>query len=66
MADISMCFNEFCKDKMKCHRHTAVMNDYWQTVVHITGEQSKETCDMFWSNEGYRKDPKRFNEGGFE
>lgn len=38
----------------------------WQTVVYITGKQSKETCDMFWDNEGHLKDPKRFSEGSFE
>lgn len=64
MADISMCFNESCKDKMRCYRYTALVNPYRQSVVQLTGDLTKETCKMFWNNEGYRKDPKRFPKGG--
>lgn len=52
MADITMCEGTNCSVKNKCHRHTAVINEYRQSYfTNIPGKDEK--CDHFWDNDGW-------------
>lgn len=51
MADISMCRNESCVKKNKCHRYTA-RPDRYQSYF-IVPEFDGLNCPEFWDNSGY-------------
>ena len=55
MADITMCRDESCKKRKKCHRATAPINEYRQAYFVNSPRQGKE-CSFFWDNDGYRKE----------
>lgn len=56
MADITMCKGEGCPLKDRCHRHTAVSNEYRQAYFNTSPYDSeKKECEHFWDNEGWKK-----------
>ena len=52
MADITMCKNDQCPLKDKCHRFTAVpsMRQYYFTENPSTYVHGKFECKMFWGD----------------
>jgi hypothetical protein len=58
MADISMCNGNDCPIKKECYRHTAPTNQHWQAYfMHIPYDAETKTCEMFWDNSEYTKEP---------
>ena len=53
MADISMCKNERCPLKSKCHRYTATPCPYRQSYGNFP-EPKDGKCEYFWNNKGYK------------
>lgn len=53
MSDISMCINEDCTLKKKCHRYTAPVNEFYQTYAEFKQDQDG-TCEDFWDNKNYK------------
>ena len=44
MADITMCRNEFCPKRERCHRAIADIDPYWQSWARF----DPELDDCFW------------------
>lgn len=56
MADITMCKGTDCPLNDKCHRHTAVPNEYRQAYfVTAPYDKEKNECKHYWDNKGWRK-----------
>jgi len=53
MADITMCQDQFCKQKDDCYRHTAPANPHWQSYF-VTSPREGDTCTYFWENNEQR------------
>lgn len=54
---ISMCKGEECDRRQRCHRFTAMPNEFMQSF----SERDPFTCEDFWDNVGYKKtSPMRF------
>jgi len=54
MSDISMCKDETCPSRKKCHRYTAIACNDMQTYAAFD-RQDKDKCEYFWPDEGYLK-----------
>ena len=52
--DISMCSNQKCPSRKKCHRFTA-LPDGWQSYSAFAPEKGKKKCKYFWDNKGLRR-----------
>ena len=52
MVDISMCLNEKCPSKWKCHRFTASPNTHWQSYTEWVVPPRRKKCDEFIPNKG--------------
>jgi hypothetical protein len=55
MADITMCRDEGCPKITKCHRYTAPVNEYRQSIFTKSPRKDDDDCVMFWDNKGYQK-----------
>ena len=53
MPDISKCENLECPLKEKCYRYTSEPKEHWQAYADFKYSKITESCDFFWSNEGY-------------
>ena len=53
MPDITMCWNNKCKKKNKCYRHTAKPEDLLQSYAVFNPENSGN-CKEFWDNREYK------------
>lgn len=49
MPDISMCTNQWCPNKEKCYRYTAIPSGR-QSYSSFTYDFLKKSCTYFWDN----------------
>ena len=54
MPDISMCSNERCLKRLKCHRYTATPCEFMQSYSDFEAKD----CEYLWDNEGYPEEHK--------
>lgn len=48
MADITMCMDMSCSEKLSCYRYTAPANPYRQTYFVKSPRNTEGTCDYYW------------------
>jgi hypothetical protein len=50
MADITMCRDNECKDKVTCYRYNAPANKYYQSYF-VNSPRKTDACEYYWDYE---------------
>jgi hypothetical protein len=50
MADITMCRDSECKDKITCYRYNATPNKYYQSYF-LKSPREPHACEYYWDYE---------------
>ena len=51
MADITMCMDMSCSEKLSCYRYNAPANPHRQSYFAKSPRNSEGTCDYYWHME---------------
>ena len=51
MADITMCMDMSCSEKLSCYRYSAVANPYRQAYFVKSPRNTEGTCEYYWKME---------------
>lgn len=56
MPDISMCVNQACSLRARCHRYTAKADQYQCYFTDVAPNPKTGKCEYFWDNSDYTEE----------